>query len=106
MTFDDGFSLYLPARLPPAVGHVFPTFPCNIFIINIFIIKSPGSDGLPYEVYIALADILILPMVDAFNEAFQAGGARNLAPSQRTGIVTLLHKGEGAVGYVSPSYPM
>jgi exonuclease III len=57
--------------------------------------KSPGSDGLPYEVYIALADILILPMVDAFNEAFQAGGAGNLAPSQRTGIVTLLHKGEG-----------
>ena len=57
--------------------------------------KSPGSDGLPYEVYIALADLLILPMVDAFNEAFQAGGAGNLAPSQRTGIVTLLHKGEG-----------
>ena len=57
--------------------------------------KSPGSDGLPYEVYIALADILVQPMAAAFNEAFLGGEAGSLSHSQRTGIITLLHKGEG-----------
>jgi exonuclease III len=56
--------------------------------------KSPGCDGLPYEVYVALSDILLPPMVSAFNEAFQAGEEACLSDSQRTGIMALLHKGD------------
>jgi hypothetical protein len=55
--------------------------------------KSPGSDGLQYEVYTTLAGILLPPLADACNEALQAGAAGELPETMRTGIITLLHKG-------------
>lgn len=57
--------------------------------------KSPGSDGLPYELYTALWDVLGQPMCDAFNEAFIEGdsGEPSLTRRQRTGTIVMLYKG-------------
>lgn len=59
--------------------------------------KSPGSDGLPYELYTALWDVLGQHMCDAFNEAFVQGhlDAASLTGRQRTGTIVLLFKGNG-----------
>ena len=64
--------------------------------------KAPGSDGLTYEVYKALWDVLQQPLADCFNEAFQGLGLPpelaeevRLTDSQRQGIIVLLHKGGG-----------
>ena len=58
--------------------------------------KSPGCDGLPYEVYAALWDVLAQPMVDAWNEAFADPTEQpELCVSQRTGVIVLIHKGDG-----------
>ena len=57
--------------------------------------KSPGSDGLPYEVYRVFWDVLGPPMVAAWNEAFSSTATDPcLSPSQRTGVVVLLYKGD------------
>lgn len=56
--------------------------------------KAPGSDGLTYEVYKAFWAALAQPLADCFNEAFADASAEPLLPpSQRQGIITLLHKG-------------
>jgi len=59
--------------------------------------KTPGCDGLTYEVYKALWGVLGQALVDCFNEAFAegAGGQALLTMSQRSGVITLIHKGEG-----------
>ena len=51
--------------------------------------KSPGSDGLPTEFYVAFWDSLRVPLISVFNECFRDG---SLTPSQREGIVRLIHK--------------
>jgi hypothetical protein len=56
--------------------------------------KAPGSDGLTYEAYKAFWGALAQPLADCFNEAFADASAEPLlTPSQRQGVITLLHKG-------------
>lgn len=59
--------------------------------------KSPGSDGLPYELYTALWELLGDPLCDALNEAFVAGedGGPALTTRQRTGTIVMLYKNAG-----------
>ena len=58
--------------------------------------KRPGSDGLPYEFYAAFeADVAPLVLA-AFQEAFDDAHAPSpLSLSQRTGLITRIHKGGG-----------
>lgn len=51
--------------------------------------KSPGSDGLPVEFYKALWTDLRGPLLDSLQEAYLKG---ELSPTQKRGIITLLHK--------------
>ena len=51
--------------------------------------RSPGMDGLPYEFYERFWDVLGSDLVDTFNSCADSGC---LAFSQRTAIITLLHK--------------
>lgn len=56
--------------------------------------KAPGSDGLSYEVYKAFWEVLCEPLAECFNEAFAGASAGAcLSPSQRQGLITLIHKG-------------
>lgn len=63
--------------------------------------KSPGSDGLTYEVYIAFWAELGPLLVDAFNEAFLSSSSGNsctavpLLDRQRLGLIVLIYKGGG-----------
>ena len=51
--------------------------------------KSPGSDGLPTEFYLAFWDSLSDSLVQVYNERFRLG---ILADSQREGLLRLIHK--------------
>ena len=55
--------------------------------------RAPGLDGLAYEVYSTFADTLMPILAEACNEAFSLGDDAFLPPSQREGVITLLHKG-------------
>ena len=54
--------------------------------------KSPGSDGLTTEFYLAFWDIISHYVVNSFNYAFNTG---NLSISQRQGIISLIPKKKG-----------
>jgi hypothetical protein len=58
---------------------------------------APGSDGLTYGVYQAFWGVLGGPLVDCFNEGFSDSSAAEplLPESQRSGVISLIHKGEG-----------
>ena len=51
--------------------------------------KTPGSDGLPAEFYLAFWDTLSGDLVDVLNASFQSG---LLSKSQRTAIISLSFK--------------
>jgi hypothetical protein len=58
--------------------------------------KSPGSDGITYEALKAFWGVLAEPLVACFNEAFlDDSPAPQLTESQRSGVITLIHKGGG-----------
>ena len=58
--------------------------------------KRPGCDGIPYEFYHRFWPLLAGPMVAAFNEVFQSPDASpELSEMCRTGLIVLLHKGDG-----------
>ncbi len=58
--------------------------------------KAPGSDGITYEALKAFWGVLAEPLVDCFNEAYQDTSPEPLLPeSQRSGVITLIHKGGG-----------
>ena len=51
--------------------------------------KSPGSDGLPVEVYVSFWDLLGGDLVNVFNASLEAG----LLPfSQREALIALFFK--------------
>ena len=54
--------------------------------------SSPGSDGLPSEVYKFFWNDLKDPLLSCFNYSFEKG---TLCTSQTTGIICLHHKGKG-----------
>jgi hypothetical protein len=56
--------------------------------------KAPGSDGLTYEFYTAMWDVVGQPLVAAFNYSFQQPALR-LSEQQRLGLITLIYKGGG-----------
>ena len=56
--------------------------------------KAPGSDGLTYEFYTAMWDVVGDHLVAAFNYSFEQPGLR-LSESQRLGLITLIYKGGG-----------
>lgn len=55
--------------------------------------KTPGSDGLTYEFYTAMWDVIGDRVVAAFNHCFAQGVP--LAERQRLGLITLIYKGGG-----------
>ena len=58
--------------------------------------KQPGSDGLPYEFYQQLWNLLGNILLDVFLEAFHSGDSGSLTSSQVQGTITLLYKGKGS----------
>ena len=52
--------------------------------------KSPGLDGLPYEVYLTLSHMFVPMLTDMFNHWFAQGA---IPGSVTKGVVTLLEKG-------------
>ena len=57
--------------------------------------KRPGSDGLPYEFYMAFWEVLAAPLLSVFEEAFAGHQSHTLPASMRTGLIVLLYKGAG-----------
>jgi hypothetical protein len=51
--------------------------------------KSPGLDGLPAEIYQRFWSLLGTDFVDVINFAYNH---EQLSPSQRSGVITLIHK--------------
>ena len=52
--------------------------------------KSPGLDGLPYEVYLRLSHMFVPILTDMFNNLFAQGA---IPGSVTKGVITLLKKG-------------
>ena len=52
--------------------------------------KSPGLDGLPYEVYLRLSHMFVPILTDMFNHWFDQGA---IPGSVTKGVITLLKKG-------------
>jgi hypothetical protein len=65
--------------------------------------KSPGSDGLTYEFYTAMWEVVGQVMVAAFNFAFAQPQLR-LSERQRLGLITLIYKGGGKLRADPASY--
>ena len=51
--------------------------------------KSPGSDGIPYEFYKEFWNIFQFDFLEVIEHTFKSG---LLSPTQRKGMITLLHK--------------
>ena len=51
--------------------------------------RSPGSDGLPAEFYLAFWKVLGEDLIEVFNASFPSG---HLPPSLRRALITLLYK--------------
>ena len=57
--------------------------------------KSPGLDGLPYEVYLRMSHMFVPILTDMFNHWFTQGA---IPGSLTKGVITLLKKGGRDVG--------
>jgi exonuclease III len=56
--------------------------------------KRPGLDGLPYELYSELWDVIGEPLLEAWNECMAAPSPR-LPAEMMQGCIVLLYKGQG-----------
>ena len=54
---------------------------------------APGLDGIPIEVYKVLWQDIKTPLINCIRYSFEVG---SLSPSQRKGMICLLHKGKGS----------
>ena len=59
--------------------------------------KSPGLDGLPYEVYLRMSHMFVPILTDVFNHWFAQGA---IPGSVTKGVITLLKKGGSMFGRV------
>jgi len=68
--------------------------------------KSPGTDGLTYEVYSAFWADISDWMIAAFNSVFldSTQAQPQLSTSQRLGLITLIYKGGGKPRQLPDSY--
>ena len=57
--------------------------------------KSPGQDGLPYEVYLRMSHMFVPILTDVFNHWFAQGAIPGSIPK---GVITLLKKGRHVRG--------
>ena len=53
--------------------------------------SAPGDDGLPVEFYEVFWEYLITPLINCFEYSFSLC---SLSPSQKLGVISLLHKGK------------
>ena len=58
--------------------------------------KKPGSDGLPYEFFPQIWEVLGPELLAVLQEAFQAQQGLWLPTSMTHGVITLLYKGKGS----------
>ena len=65
--------------------------------------KSPGTDGLPYEFYSKFWVDVVPMSTAALNEAFDSPDGM-LTLTQRTGVITLLHKSDEKPADLLDSY--
>ena len=63
--------------------------------------KAPGWDGIPYEAYKVLWDVLAAPLTAAMQEVFEVGPA---GPGWNEGVIVPVHKGKGLPRDVLDSY--
>ena len=63
--------------------------------------KSPGLDGLPYEVYLRMSHMFVPILTDMFNHWFAQGA---IPGSVTKGVITLLKKVAGMSGRVLDDY--
>ena len=68
--------------------------------------KRPGSDGLPYEFYVAFWEVLKAPLLDVWVEAFAGDADACLPSSMRKGLIALLFKGAGSRSDVASYRPI
>ncbi len=65
--------------------------------------KSPGLDGLPYELYLRLSHIFVPILTVVFNNWFRSGSIPNRITR---GVITLLKKGKGGGGKLDDYRPI
>ena len=68
--------------------------------------KRPGSDGLPYEFYVAFWSVLASPLLQVFHDAFAAADCASLPQSMCMGLIVLLYKDVGDRALVSSYRPI
>ena len=77
-----------PSEVPSCEGHL-TAEEVRQALLGMALGKSPGSDGLPVEFYLAFWDVLGADLVEVFNASFDSG----LLPfSQRGALISLIFK--------------
>ena len=87
--FLDSLERHLPAQSAASCEGLLSLDECFAAVAGMSSNKTPGIDGLPKEFYLAFWGSLGQDLVEVFNFAFQSGA---LTHSQRTGLITILHK--------------
>lgn len=88
-------SLVAEAEGPPGAGGTLPLGELAASLACAERNKRPGSDGLPYEFYSKFWNVLGPELFEVASAAFASGDALPLPPCMRTGLLALIHKGNG-----------
>ncbi len=102
MPFGHTFGIALPAALISRSGSfaaISPTSPA-FALKQVGLNKSPGLDGLPYEVNLRMSHMFVPILTDMFNHWFAQGA---IPGSVTKGVITLLKKGH--FFFLEPSFP-